>query len=90
MPRKVIEEFKIEYIQVMDENGKVDEKLMPKIDKKTILKMYKTMVIENVLTCFATALCVGLSALANDGSLHSLWGLIILMNLNSFRLIPRN
>jgi len=31
--KKIVRNFEIEYIQVLDENGKVDEKLMPKSHK---------------------------------------------------------
>lgn len=43
MPRKTIAEFKVEYLQILDENGTVDKKLLPKITKETLLKMYRTM-----------------------------------------------
>lgn len=46
------------------------------------LQIYKLEVKENIYTCFATALCVGLTALGT-GSLYSLWGLLILFNLNT-------
>ena len=36
---------KEDYLKVMDENGKVDSKFMPKLDKKTIIEMYKIMVL---------------------------------------------
>ncbi len=44
MPRKTIAEFKIDWLQIMDEKGNVDKKLMPKIKKDKILKMYKAMI----------------------------------------------
>ena len=44
MPRKTIGEFKVDWLQIMDENGKVDNALLPKLPKETLLKMYKSMV----------------------------------------------
>ncbi|MCX6816091.1 MAG: pyruvate dehydrogenase (acetyl-transferring) E1 component subunit alpha [Candidatus Aenigmarchaeota archaeon] len=49
MPKKTIEEFKVEYLQVMDETGKVDTKLMPKLSKEEIIKMYKLMVLTRTM-----------------------------------------
>jgi pyruvate dehydrogenase E1 component alpha subunit len=43
MPRKTAAEFKVDYVQILDENGNADKKLMPKISKETVLKIYKTM-----------------------------------------------
>jgi len=45
MARKTIETFKIDYLQILDEHGKVDKKLLPKLPKSTLLNMYKSMVI---------------------------------------------
>ena len=45
MVRKVIEKFEVEYLQVLDENGKCDESLMPKLSKEEIKKFYETMVL---------------------------------------------
>lgn len=49
MPKKVIGKFQVEYLQIMDEHGTVDENLMPTLDKKEIQQMYKEMVIARVL-----------------------------------------
>ncbi|MBI2139075.1 pyruvate dehydrogenase (acetyl-transferring) E1 component subunit alpha, partial [Candidatus Woesearchaeota archaeon] len=43
MARTKIANFPIEYLQVMDENGEIDEHLMPQISQAMILKMLKTM-----------------------------------------------
>lgn len=43
--KKVLANFKVEYLQIMDEKGNVDEKLMPKISDKMIKKMYELMVL---------------------------------------------
>ena len=45
MPKKVVAKFQIEYIQVMDENGNVDKKLMPKLTNDQIKYFYETMVL---------------------------------------------
>ena len=39
MVKKVVEKFEIEYLQVLDENGKIDKKLMPKLTNKQINKL---------------------------------------------------
>ncbi len=46
------------------------------------LEVYKTGVRENIFTVFAAALCVGVVAIGTE-SLHCLWGLLILLNLNT-------
>lgn len=48
------------------------------------IEVYKLMVAENTATVFATALCVGLVAIGT-GSLHCLWGLLILLNITFFK-----
>ncbi len=45
MVKKVVGNFKIEYLQVLDENGKVDEELMPKLSDKQIKELYELMVL---------------------------------------------
>lgn len=45
MVKKVVGKFEIEYLQVMDENGKVDKSLMPKLSDKQIKEMYELMVL---------------------------------------------
>ncbi|MBS3131747.1 pyruvate dehydrogenase (acetyl-transferring) E1 component subunit alpha [Candidatus Woesearchaeota archaeon] len=45
MVRKVIEKFEVEYLQVMDEQGNVDNSLMPKISDEQVKWMYETMVL---------------------------------------------
>ena len=45
MPKKTIATFKIEYLQIMDETGKTDKKLMPKISNELLIDMYKKMVL---------------------------------------------
>ncbi len=48
MPKKVLEKFSVEWLQVLDERGKADRKLMPKLKKQDIVKMYKLMVLTRV------------------------------------------
>jgi len=45
MVKKVIKKFEVEYLQVMDEDGKVDEELMPKLSKEEIKKIYEMMIL---------------------------------------------
>lgn len=44
MPETTAAKFEIKYLQILDETGKCDEKLMPKLSKEQILKMYELMV----------------------------------------------
>lgn len=45
-----MKDFSAEFplFQIMDENGKVDEKLLPKLSKQEMLKMYELMVLARV------------------------------------------
>ena len=45
MVKKIVENFEIEYLQVMDENGNVDEKLMPPLSGKQIKELYEVMIL---------------------------------------------
>ncbi len=45
MVKKVIEKFEVEYLQVLDENGKADEELMPKLSDKQIKELYELMIL---------------------------------------------
>jgi len=45
MPTKVIQKFSISYMQVLDEEGNVDDKLDPKLSKDELLKLYKVMLL---------------------------------------------
>lgn len=44
MPVKEIKSFTVSYMQILDENGVLDKELEPKLDKKTLLKLYRDMV----------------------------------------------
>tara|TARA_Y100000310_G_scaffold151291_1_gene150878 strand:+ start:12985 stop:14049 length:1065 start_codon:yes stop_codon:yes gene_type:complete len=48
MVKKVIHKFEVEYIQVLDEEGNVDEELMPDISDEEIKKIYETMILIRV------------------------------------------
>jgi len=43
MPRKIINKFSVSYMQILDENGKVDKKLEPDIPVKELLHLYRSM-----------------------------------------------
>ena len=48
VPLKTVAEEQIKHLQILDENGKIDSKLMPKLSKETMVEMYKTMVASRV------------------------------------------
>ena len=48
MPKKVLKEFKVEYLQVLDEEGNCDEALMPKLSNDEIKKLYEMLVLVRV------------------------------------------
>ena len=48
MPKKVLKDFKVEYLQVMDEQGNVDESLMPKLSNEEVNKLYEMLVLIRV------------------------------------------
>jgi pyruvate dehydrogenase E1 component alpha subunit len=43
MPSDVIARFNVSYLQILDENGKVDKELEPKLSKEKLLEMYRVM-----------------------------------------------
>jgi pyruvate dehydrogenase E1 component alpha subunit len=45
MVKKVIKNFEVEYLQVLDENGNADKKLMPKLSSKQIKELYELMIL---------------------------------------------
>jgi pyruvate dehydrogenase E1 component alpha subunit len=45
MPLKVIEEFSVSRLQILDEEGNVDKKLEPEIAPDLLLKIYRAMVL---------------------------------------------
>lgn len=48
MPKKVLKEFKIEYLQILDEEGNCDEALMPRLSNDDIKKIYEMLVLVRV------------------------------------------
>lgn len=48
MVKKVLKEFKVEYLQILDENGNCDEALMPKISNDELRKLYEMLVLIRV------------------------------------------
>lgn len=48
MANEMIAKFEIPYLQVMDENGSVDSKLMPKLDSKHVKWLHEKMVLGRI------------------------------------------
>ena len=48
MTKKVLKEFKVEYLQILDENGNCDEALMPRLFNEQIKKAYEMLVLIRV------------------------------------------
>ena len=48
MTSKIIKEFQVEYLQVLDEEGNIDNKLMPKLSNSDIKKIYELMILTRV------------------------------------------
>ena len=48
MPKRVLKDFKIEYLQILDEQGNCDESLMPKLSNEDIYKMYEMLIFIRV------------------------------------------
>jgi pyruvate dehydrogenase E1 component alpha subunit len=44
MPRKTIADFTVEHLQILDEDGKVDKKLEPKLSDDDLLRLHRGMV----------------------------------------------
>ncbi|MBI2110641.1 pyruvate dehydrogenase (acetyl-transferring) E1 component subunit alpha [Candidatus Woesearchaeota archaeon] len=45
MVKKVIQKFKVEFLQVLNEKGNTDKKLMPKLTKEKIKQLYESMIL---------------------------------------------
>ena len=45
MVYKVVSKFEVQYLQILDESGKIDEKLMPKLSNDDIKAMYEFMIL---------------------------------------------
>lgn len=48
MPIKTVGKFEVKYMQILDENGKCDEKLKPKLKPNEIKRIYESMVLSRV------------------------------------------
>ncbi len=48
MVKKVLKEFKVEYLQILDENGNCDIALMPKLSNDEIKKLYEMLVLVKI------------------------------------------
>ncbi|MFH1592579.1 MAG: pyruvate dehydrogenase (acetyl-transferring) E1 component subunit alpha [Candidatus Woesearchaeota archaeon] len=48
MPIKTIEKFEVNYLQILDENSKCDEKLKPKLRPNEIKRLYEGMLLSRV------------------------------------------
>ncbi len=70
MPTKVLAKFEVEWLQILDETGKCDEKLMPKLSGEDIKKMYEYMVLART---FDTK-CISLQRQGRIGTYASLLG----------------
>ncbi len=45
MPKTVVEKFAVSYLQILDNTGKVDKKLEPKLDAGLLKEMYEKMIL---------------------------------------------
>ena len=45
MPQKVIDQFSISYLQILDEEGSVDRELEPDLSEAQLLEIYRSMVL---------------------------------------------
>ena len=45
MPKTVVENFSVSYLQILDNKGKIDKKLEPKIDNSILKELYEKMVL---------------------------------------------
>jgi len=57
-------------------------------DTQNQLDLYKAAIRENMVTVICAVACVVLVAFATK-SLHCFWGLLVLMNLNIYRMPSR-
>ena len=45
MPKKVIGNFNIEWLQILDEHGNCDDQLRPHLNNKEIQRLYESMIL---------------------------------------------
>src|SRR5918996_5952909 len=48
MPKKTVQSFSVEWLQILDENGNCDEELRPPLAREDIKKLYEWMVLARV------------------------------------------
>lgn len=48
MPEKTVATFEVKYLQIMDETGKIDSKLMPKLASQDVINLYKGIVTTRI------------------------------------------
>ena len=48
MPKKTVQSFSVEWLQILDENGNCDEGLRPPLSHQDIKKLYEWMVLARV------------------------------------------
>lgn len=56
MPKSVVEKFSVQYLQILDNKGRVDKKLEPKIDSDILKEMYEKMILAREFDRVALAL----------------------------------
>lgn len=56
MPEKKVLKFEVEQLSILDEKGKADKKLLPKLSAKELLSMYEEMVLVRIFDRKAFAL----------------------------------
>ena len=49
MPVRQVAQFSIDYLQVLDEDGKLDEELEPTLERDELLRLYRSMVLARAL-----------------------------------------
>ena len=48
MTKRVLKEFKVDYLQILDENGNCDEALMPKLSSEYLRKIYNMLILVRI------------------------------------------
>jgi pyruvate dehydrogenase E1 component alpha subunit len=56
MPKKLLEDIKVYYVQVLDENGKVDRKLEPKLSAEQLRELFRLMLLERTFDMTALSM----------------------------------
>ena len=45
MPKEIIAKFQVQYVQILDENGKVDKKLEPKLSNDKLKELFRLLIL---------------------------------------------